>query len=194
MRGSRPTRAGYTRRVGACLSFRMTSYQLRDRDANRLLSRRTIGGVDRPVDCLKSVANARVAEDERAELGRLATASARVFRMRDCQRDGKIDRQIRQRICTNGDASRVHFAGWYHHEIALAREAFCSAAPERSRSAEYQAEGVGVVAVPRKILRLVCRPQHFNAIAKSRPYSRNPSLVQREPPSGLVRHPASLRA
>ena len=94
------------------------------------------------------------------------------------QSDWKVDRQIGEGVDSNAHAPRMHLAGRYRDDVALACEAFRSSTPERSRSAEHQSERVGVVAVPRESLRLVSRPQHFNLPAESRPYSHNPSLIQ----------------
>jgi hypothetical protein len=61
----------------------------------------------------------------------------------------------------------MDLAGRYHYDITLARETFRSTAPERTRSAEYQPERIGVVAMPREGLRLVRRAEHFNRLAES---------------------------
>ena len=182
---------------------RVATDQFRDRNARGFFSRRFIeirgsiciarsasemesnGGAYCVVERLVRSANNWVTENDRAEFGRLAVARARGLGVQSCHSDRKIDGQIGQGIHSDAYTPRVHFAGRYHHDIALAREAFCSATPERSRSAEYQSERVGVVAVPREGLRLICRSQHFNASAESGPYFHNPSLIQREPPTGV---------
>ena len=142
-------------RVIASVPLSVAAYQFRDRNADGLLSRRvieirsvciagsvsiaeSISGANRLVERLIRSANNWVTEDERAEFGRFAAASARDLRMQSRQSDRKIDRQVREGVYTNTDAPRVHFARWYHDYVALAGEAFRPATPERSRSAEYQ--------------------------------------------------------
>lgn len=129
--------------------------------------RKSTDVANRPVEGLIRPADTWVTKDERAKFGRFTASSAGGLRVQDCQSDGKMDRQIRQRFNSRTHAPRVHFTGRDHYDITLAREAFCAAAPERSRSAENQSERVGIVAMPRKCLRLVCRSHHFNALAES---------------------------
>lgn len=167
------------------LPLRVTADQFLDRNAGGLLSRRfienrrrvriarsvpvteSIAGDNRLVERLKRPANSRVTEDDPAKIGRFTATPARGFRVQGRQPDGKVDRQIGQGVDSTGHTSGVHFAWRYHHKIALACESFCSAIPERSSATKNQSEGIGVVAVPRKGLRLVCRSEHFKASAES---------------------------
>jgi hypothetical protein len=178
-------RAARIQRTIAHVPLSVAAYQFRDRNARGFFSRRlieirssvciarsasvteSIGGTYRLVERLIRPANNWVTEDDRSKFGRLAIARARGLRVQNGQVDRKIDRQVGERVYADADAPRVHFARRYHDDIALACEALCSAAPERSGSAEYQSERVGVVAMPRKDLRLVSRSQHFNAFAES---------------------------
>ena len=144
-----------------------------------------IGSADCAIECLIRASNNRVTQDQYAELRGFSFGGARGLRVRNRQVDGKIDGEIREGFHTRANASRVHFPRRNHNDIALAREALRSAAPERASPAKNQTKRIGVVAMPREGLRLVRGAQHFDWLTESRPYFHNPSLVQREASAGI---------
>lgn len=90
----------------------------------------TIGGADYAIESLIRASNHWVAEDEDAELRRRFTAGACGFRVQHRQLNGKMNCEIGKGLNARAHAPRMHFARRYHHRIAGANEAFCSATPK----------------------------------------------------------------
>ena len=140
----------------------------------------SIGRADCAIECLIRAQYHRVTQDQGAELRWFSIGAACSFCVQNRQLDGKIDGEIREGFHTRAHASRVYFARRNHNDISLGRKTLSSATPKRASSAKNQTERISVVAMPREGLRLVRGTQHLDRLTKSRPYSCNPSLIQRE--------------
>jgi len=97
---------------------------------SRVSMRESIACADYAIERFIRASNHRVTEDQGAELRRVSVGRASSVRVQDRQFDWEIDCELRQRFHTRAHASRMHFAGWYHNDIALAGEALRSATPK----------------------------------------------------------------